>query len=250
MEFIQTGIRDKVATITLNRGKVNPINEKMTEELRAAFGEYAEDPQVKTIILNAANTFFSFGLDIPEFVTYSKPEFIRFVTKFADLYTYIFAVPKPVIAALHGHTIAGGCMLASACDCRIMVSGKPRISLNEITFGSSLFPGSVVMLRYCVGTRNAEIMSITGQMFSAEEAKAMGLVDQIVSPETIQDSAFNLASMFAGLDGKAFASIKRQLRMDTHKEMMDKDHRYRDEMVDIWYSPETWARLQEIKIRG
>jgi len=66
------------------------------------------------VVLTGRDRFFSFGLDIPEFLSYSKPDFIRFVTKFADLYTYVFLYPKPVLAALNGHTIAGGCMLATA----------------------------------------------------------------------------------------------------------------------------------------
>jgi enoyl-CoA hydratase/carnithine racemase len=110
----------------------------------------AADADVKAVVLSGKGNFFSFGLDVPEFLQYAKDDFIRFVTKFADLYTYIFVYPKPVIAALNGHTVAGGCMLATACDYRVMVSGKARISLNEIKFGSSLFPAAL-NLKYCTG---------------------------------------------------------------------------------------------------
>jgi Delta3-Delta2-enoyl-CoA isomerase len=250
MSFILKSVEGNIAKITLNRGKVNPINEALTEELLAAFEEAKTDPAVRAVILTGRDKFFSFGLDIPEFLSYPKADFIRFVTKFAGLYTYIFSFPKPVIAALNGHTVAGGCMLASACDYRVMVSGKSKISLNEINFGSSLFPGSAVMLNYCVGARNAEIIAYTGAMFSAEEAKKMGLVDEVVGEDIIMDAAMKAATDFSRRYGPAFESIKMLLRTDTAREMKEKDELYRDEMVNIWYSEETWKQLQNIKIVG
>jgi 3,2-trans-enoyl-CoA isomerase len=165
------------------------------------------------------------------------------------LYTYLFAYPKPVLAALNGHTVAGGCMIACACDMRIMVSGKARISLNEINFGSSLFPGSVVMLQYCVGNRNAELVGFTGAMFSAEEAKDLGLVDHVVSEDNLYSAVTGLADEWVKRYGPAYQSIKRLLRKDTAEEMKRKDDVYRDEIVDIWYSEDTRQKLQNIRIR-
>jgi Delta3-Delta2-enoyl-CoA isomerase len=250
MGFVLTSMHGDVAKVVLNRGKVNPINEPFTEELKRRFEELALDPSVKAVVLTGREKFFSFGLDIPEFLGYTKESFIRFVTKFADLYTYVFLFPKPVIAALNGHTVAGGCMLATACDYRIMVSGKSRISLNEINFGSSLFPGSAEMLKYCTGSRNAELVAYTGAMFSAEEAKQLTLVDDVASETALDEHAIKTAKEFARRYGPAFESIKKLFRRDTGEEMMKKDARYRDEMVDIWYSEQTWKQLQNIKIHG
>jgi len=250
MNFVSTSVEETIATVTLRRGKVNAINEPCAEELKATLEDLADDPGVKTLILTGEGSFFSFGLDIPEFVGYQKPDFLRFVEKFADLYTYLFLYKKPVVAALNGHTIAGGCMLATACDYRVMVSGKPRISLNEITFGSSLFPGSVDMLQYCVGTRNAELVAYTGAMYSAEEANKLGLVDRVTDPEQLREEVKAVAWMFAQRYGPAFESIKMLVRGETGERMRQRDLRYRDEMVNIWYSKETWEQLQQIKIRG
>ncbi|AFM22822.1 enoyl-CoA hydratase/isomerase family protein [Desulfomonile tiedjei] len=250
MEFIIQSVQDNIASITLNRGKVNPINEAFAEELKSCFQELATNPEVKAVIITGRGSFFSFGLDIPEFLGYSRQDFIRFVTKFADLYTYVFLYPKPVIASLNGHTVAGGCMLATACDYRIMASGKGKISLNEINFGSSLFPGSAEMLKYCTGQRNAETVAFTGAMFSPEEGKGLGLVDLVVSPEELEATSLKIAKEYAHRYGPAFESIKKLLRTDTTAEMKRKDELYRDEMVDIWYSESTWKQLQNIKIHG
>jgi 3,2-trans-enoyl-CoA isomerase len=250
MEFAIKSVNENIAIVELNRGKVNAINEAFADELKSCFQDMASDPEVKAVIITGSDSFFSFGLDIPVFLNYSKEDFIRFVTKFADLYTYLFLFPKPVLAALNGHTIAGGCMLATTCDYRIMASGKGRISLNEINFGSSLFPGSAEMLKYCVGHRNAEIVALTGAMFTPEEAKGLGLVDLVVPPENLGEAAFKTAKALAQKHGPAFASIKKLLRAAVGDEMKRKDHVYRDEMVDIWYSEQTWAQLQNIKIHS
>jgi len=248
MSFLLTHIEDDIATLMIARPKVNAINEPLTEELLACFRDLAGEPRVKAVIITGQGKFFSFGLDIPEFLTYPKEAFTRFATKFATLYTEIFLHPKPVIAALNGHTIAGGCMIATACDMRIMVSGRHRISLNEINFGSSLFPGSVEMLRYWVGNKNAENVAFTGAMYSAQQAKAMGLVDQVVSQEALADHALTAARQFALRYGPAFESIKSLLRREVGDLMKQKDERYGPDMVDIWYSKNAWEQLQNIKI--
>jgi len=250
MAFVSTSISESIATVTLERGKVNAINEASTEEFKECLKQLASDSAIRAVILTGEGRFFSFGLDIPEFLTYSKESFSRFVGKFADLYTCIFSFPKPVLAALNGHTIAGGFMIATACDYRIMVSGKARMSLNEINFGSSLFPGSVEMLKYCVGHRHAETIACTGAMYSAEEAKSLGLVDRVVPEENLLESAMQAAQEFTQRYGPAYESIKKLLRSDTAERMKQKDRALANEIVDIWYSEETWKRLHNVKIHA
>ncbi len=249
MTFVVTATEDSVAWVKLGRGKVNPINEAVAEELVRTFEELAGDDSVKAVVLTGEGGFFSFGLDIPEFVTYPEESFTRFVEKFAALYTYIFSYPKAVVAALNGHTIAGGCMIATACDYRVMVLDKAKISLNEVTFGSSLFPGSAEMLKYCVGPRNAETVAFTGAMFSAEQALKLGLIDEVVPADSLVPRVAEIARQYALRHGPAFTSIKKLLRGDVADKMKQMDSIFRDEMVVIWYSEETRSKLRAIKIR-
>jgi 3,2-trans-enoyl-CoA isomerase len=170
MQFLQLRKNEGIATVTLGRGKVNAINEYVIDEMADCFGMLADDHEVKAVIITGAGKFFSFGFDIPEFLRYTKVDFVRYLTKFTDFYTFLFLYPKPVVAALNGHTIAGGCMIAIACDYRIMVSGKAKIALNEINFGSSLFAGSVEMMKLLLVQRKAEEAAYSGAMYAAEEA--------------------------------------------------------------------------------
>ena len=216
--------------------------------MHGALKNFADDKNIKSVIITGHGKFFTFGFDIPEFLNYSKEDFVRYLKKFTDLYTYIFLYPKPIIAALNGHTIAGGCMMALACDYRIMVSGKAKIALNEIEFGSSVFAGCVEMLRFCVGNRNATTILYSGAMYSAEEAKDLGLMDKVTTEENLIDAARKAALDLGSKPKNAFNGIKSLLRMSVAEEMKRKEKDYIKKFVDIWYSESTWEYLKKIKI--
>jgi 3,2-trans-enoyl-CoA isomerase len=249
MQFVTVKKDKDLATITMSRGKVNAFNDVVVDELRQAFQELEKDPQTRALILTGSGKFFSFGFDIPYFLNYSKEEFMRYLKSFTDLYTDLFLFPKPVIAALNGHATAGACMMATACDRRIMVQGKAKISINEIGFGSSIFAGSVEMLKFWVGERTAQAILYRGAMYTADQALEMGLVDQTVSQENLLAETRTVAREFAQKDARAFRSIKLLLRSSVAEAMRNKEPASINEFVDIWYEPETWSRLQEIKIR-
>lgn len=250
MQYVTVTRDDAVVVIQLCRGKVNALNDTVVAELGEAFEQAKSDPGIGAVILTGSGKFFSFGFDIPEFLSYSKEEFSRYLTNFTNLYREIFVFPKPVIAALNGHTVAGGCMLATACDYRLMVQGKARISLNEIGFGSSVFAGSVEMLQFCVGERHAQSILYSGALYSAEQAFELGLVDQTTSVESIAEDAGRVARENAGKDARAYQSIKSLLRGPVAESMKKREAESIQEFVEIWYSPDTWKRLHDIKIHG
>lgn len=238
----------EIATLTLSRGKVNALNEAMVEELSACLNAIEGDETLKAVILTGQGSFFSFGFDIPEFLSYSREAFTGYLKKFTGLYRYLFTFPKPVIAALNGHTVAGGCMLATACDYRLMVRGKAKIALNELNFGSSVFAGNVAILEYCVGSANAQKILYSGKMYTAEEALGLGLVDRITTEEDLPYEALRVAQDFAAKDADAFRGIKELLRKPVNEAIMRSEEASLQAFVSIWYSENTWKNLQAIKI--
>lgn len=248
MKYFSLSKDGGIATVTLSRDKVNALNEPFVEQISGCFKELEQDIGVKSIILSGEGKFFSFGFDIPEFLHYSRDSFTEYLIKFTDLYTYLFLFPKPIIAALNGHTIAGGCMLALACDYRIMVSGKAKISLNEIGFGSTVFAGCTEMLRFCVGNKNAEKILYSGAMYSAEEAYDLGLVDRVTTGEDLKIEAVQKSSQLGEKPSPAFASMKSLLRKSIVEEMKQREKESIREFVDIWYSDLTWENLKNTKI--
>jgi 3,2-trans-enoyl-CoA isomerase len=248
LSFVHVSKDGKIATVTISRGKVNALNEPMVEEITKSFEDLETDNEVKSITFTGSGKFFSFGFDVPEFLSYPKNDFIRYLEKFTNLYTYVFRFPKPIVAALNGHTIAGGCMLATACDFRLMVTGKARISLNEITFGAPVFAGCLEMLRYWVGSKNAQSIVYSGAMYSAEEALQLGLVDRVSSENALAEDARKVAQELAQKDSSAFRAIKHLLRKPVAEQMIKREKDAILEFVDIWYSEQTWENLKEINI--
>ncbi|MDH4155818.1 MAG: enoyl-CoA hydratase/isomerase family protein [candidate division Zixibacteria bacterium] len=250
MSFVREQHHAGIATLTLSRGKVNALNEPMVEEIRQSFENMGKNPDVKAVILTGEGKFFSFGFDIPEFLGFQRESFARYLKKFTDLLTYLFVFPKPVVAALNGHAVAGGCMLATTCDYRLMVSGKAKISLNEVSFGSSVFAGSVDILKFCTGAKNASEILLSGTMYSAEEALRLNLIDQISSLDRLQEDAEAATRVMAGRAQPAFASLKRLLRQPLADTWANREAASIEEFLDIWYSEDTWKQLQDIKIHS
>jgi len=250
MSGMNLEVKDSIAVLTLARGKVNAINPDLTAELSGHLAKLAKDPEVKAVILTGRGRFFSFGFDIPEMYDYSNEEFTRFLDSFCRLYKEIFLFPKPLVAAINGHAVAGGCILALACDYRMMVDGPARMSLNEITFGSSIFAGTVEMLRYCVGSRAAETVLLTGRMFDANEALRLGLADELAEAEGFSDQAVQKARGLGQSSGPAYISLKRLLRQSAVDGWSAREAESIREFVEIWYSPETRENTKKILIRS
>ncbi|HET9035066.1 MAG TPA: enoyl-CoA hydratase/isomerase family protein [Myxococcaceae bacterium] len=250
MTFVNMEFRDGLATVRLQRGKVNALNEQVVDELSGCFRELEADPGVGGILLTGTGKFFSFGFDIPEFLDAPKEDFYRYLRKFTGLYRELFVHPRPVVAALNGHTVAGGCMLASACDVRVMVKEHARIGLNEIGFRSSVFAGSVELLRFWVGSRRAQEVLYGGALYTAEQALALGLIDAVVPEGALLAEAKGRLLELAGKSSEAFRSVKRLLRQPVAEEMQRREDASIREFVEIWYSMETRAELEKIQIRG
>ncbi len=249
MKFINLSVEDRIAQVIIDRPKVNALNESVVDELHQCFNKLALDDEVKSIVLSGEGSFFSFGLDVPEFYSYSKEEFLGFMFRFSSLLKALFLFPKPVVGALNGHAIAGGCMLAMTCDYRLMVSEKAKISLNELTFGSTLFSTGVEMLRFLIGDNKASRIVYSGSMYSPEDALQLGLIDELVPIENFRSSALKIAKDFSGKGSIAFHSLKLLLRRQTANEIERSERDSIAEFVDIWYSDNARNYLKNIKIR-
>ena len=141
-------------------------------------------------------------------------------------------------------------MLATACDLRVMARENAKIGLNEIGFGSSVFAGSVALLRFWVGERRAQEVLYGGALYTAEQALALGLVDAAVPEATVLDEARRRLEEHTARSPAAFRSIKLLLRQPILEEIQRTEAASIREFVEIWYSAETRRELEKIKIRG
>ncbi len=204
---------DRIAIITLNRpGVLNALSQATVDELDAAIDELGADEGVRAIIITGAGEkAFAAGADIKELHALSSAteaaEFIgrrhRFLFKLAKL-------PKPVIAALNGYALGGGCELALACDIRIAAE-TARLGQPEINVGMIPGTGGTQRLLRLVGPGMAKYLIMTGDHISAQEALRIGLVEKVVPPEKLMDEAKALATKLAAKPPMAIALAKQAI---------------------------------------
>lgn len=175
-----------ISILQMDRGETNPINLAVVEQLRSAIGKMRDDASTNGIVLTSSSSkFFSIGFDLPAFLNASKSEFLFFFDSFTRLCMDLFTFPKPTLAAIKGHAVAGGCILALACDYRIISEGHKLMGLNEIKLGVPVPYATDCMLRALVGTRSARDIMNEGVFYEPKESAGLGLVDAVVSPEEI-----------------------------------------------------------------
>jgi Delta3-Delta2-enoyl-CoA isomerase len=249
MSYLDIQHVDGIATVCMSRGKVNALHGEMVTELRSAFRELGQRDDIAGAVLTGSGAFFSFGLDVPSLYDLAPEAFAEFLRDFTALYTEMFAFPRPLVAAVNGHAAAGGCMLALTGDLRLMAEGSGRIGLNEAGFGSSLFAGSIEMLRVAVGDPAAARVAQSGTLFDARAAVKIGLIDDLVPGDQLLDEARARALALSHGHLAAFRSIKALLRDRVIETMRATEAASIDEFVKIWYSEPTRKELQRIQIR-
>ncbi len=240
---------DTITTVRLENGKVNALSREVVDALHQSLQQLRDDGQTRAMILTGTGAFFSFGLDVPQLLTFDRSQLTDYLHRFCRLKTDLYLFPKPVVAAVNGHATGGGCMLVLPCDYRIMVSGKAKISLNEINLGVPVFAGSAAILQASVGTRTAETILYEGGMLSSEQAQQYGMVDQVAAAGDLMITAREKAAELGGKFPPAFAQIKSLQRRPIADRFIPREEDGIERFVDVWLSDHAQSILQKLTIR-
>ena len=183
---ILTNLENHIFTITINRpDKLNALNQTVLNELSSAMDKANSDVQIKAaIITGAGEKAFVAGADIAEFVGVKDDKGASLSKKGQDIFFKIENCPKPVVAAVNGFALGGGCELAMACHFRI-ASTNAKFGQPEVNLGLIPGYGGTQRLTMLVGKGKAMEMMMSGNMIEADEAKALGLVNYVESPENL-----------------------------------------------------------------
>ncbi|MBA4392701.1 MAG: hypothetical protein C0407_04015 [Desulfobacca sp.] len=246
MGWIEASNEEGVQVLKLNRGVTNPFNAQLVEELGRHLQEVKENQAVSALVITSANEkFFSLGFDIPELYAKAPHEFEAFFRAFNHLCLDLYTLPKPTIAALRGHTIAGGFILASCCDYRFLSQGKKFCALNEINLGVPVPYLSDCILRQLVGDRRATEMMYSGNMIPAEEALRMGIVDALLPPDQVLSESIARARILGSLPTEAFGAIKANRTRSVAEAIGKRLEEDIQLFITFWYLEETRERLKE-----
>lgn len=206
--------RSGVRWITLNRpAKLNALNQAVVAELAAAMTAAGSDPNVRAVVITGyGDKAFAAGADIAEFVGLNPREAQQFARAGQAVFDTVAALPKPVIAAVNGFALGGGCELALACHMRV-ASATARFGQPEAKLGLIPGYGGTQRLARLVGQGRALEMLLTGGMVDASTALAWGLVNRVVEPAELQSAAQRLAEETAVVSPLAAARCLEAVRI-------------------------------------
>ncbi|ASU36734.1 enoyl-CoA hydratase/isomerase family protein [Mucilaginibacter xinganensis] len=246
MKTLQIKIKDGVAVVTLSRGRSNPINLEMIAELKQVMQDIEADDAVGGVIITGSEGFFSAGIDLVEAYSYNEEQSMELWSGFLNLQSVMVAFKKPMVAAISGHSPAGGCVLALCCDYRVMASGKFIIGLNEIPVGI-IVPGEIFNLySFWIGKRKAYQYLLEGKLLSVEVAYADGLIDEICDPADVLAAAEKKITAYMRLNPVTWRQSKLNLRQELLPAPDTDQTATLNLMLKQWWAPETRKTLQAI----
>jgi enoyl-CoA hydratase/carnithine racemase len=242
----QINYQDCQAIVSINYGKSNSITPQMIFELSNALEDMRTDPNVTVLILESMNEkFFSIGFDIPSLIELATKDFHTFYSSFNRLCLTLYTFPKPTIAVIQGHAIAGGCILALCCDRRFMMDGHNLIGLNEIKLGVPVPYPADCILRDLVGSRQAREIVESGSFYQPPDALSHGLVDKVIPEEDICQEVSTQAQILGSMPSSAFWAIKKNRIELVESQILAKLEEKEQQFVDLWFSDEARHKLIE-----
>ncbi len=245
MDRIRLERDGRVGILSLARGATNAIDGEMVAQLNGALDEIESSPDMATLVLASdSDKFFSIGLDLPTLFPMEAPEFADFIDAFCRLGMRLYSLPIPTVAALSGHAVAGGCILALCCDYRVSASGKKLMGLNEVKLGIAIPFFADCILRDWIGSRRARDIHARGEFLDVERSLELGWIDEVHPLESVRPSATALARSLTESPPAAYALIKAN-RVEPVLRAIRADYdRKTQAFLDLWFTAETRVRLE------
>jgi enoyl-CoA hydratase len=236
--MLQISEHGPVTLLTLKYGKANTQDVAFCQELTRCFEELRSSPTQAVVLTGQAN-IFSAGVDLVR-VTAGGPDYVReFLPALSRMFETVFFFPKPVISAINGHAIAGGCVLACCADYRIMSQGSGRIGVPELLVGVPFPACALEVMRAACGSQYLQDLLYNGTTLDAEQAMQRGLVQAVVASEQLLDHALKIAGNLSALPPQAFALTKAQLQSTISTFLKENGARLDAGVIEQWASPPT-----------
>ncbi len=216
----------------LQHGKVNALDLELLQAITTAMGDVKENA---TVVITGAGSVFSAGVDLQRIVAGGESYVREFLPALSAAFMAIFDHPGPVLAAVNGHAIAGGCVIAAACDVRVMSQGK--IGLAELSVGVPFPASAMEILRHAIGPAASQLV-LTATLLDPAQARSIGLIHETEVPDALLDMVLGRAQTMAQTPAEVFSFSKRQLQQPARDRIAARSGD--DEAVaEIWSSART-----------
>lgn len=244
--MIQTEFQDRVAVVKLNRGTTNALTLPLITELSETLHSLICDPCIEGLVLTSSNEkFFCIGYDVKELYNVSKKDFTAFYTAFNRFCLDLYTAPKPTVAAVTGHAIAGGCALTLCCDYRFIAEGKKLMGFNVVKLGIPVPYLVNCILLHMVGAKTTRDIVDSGEFYLPEQLLSMGMVDCVVPVEEVIPKAIEKAHELGALPHKAYTVIKGNRVEPVEKQILQHLKEKEQFFIECWFSDEARTLIKE-----
>jgi enoyl-CoA hydratase/carnithine racemase len=234
--MIETSDQDGVAVLRLQNGPVNALDLDLLDELPEVLAAVADR---KAVVLTGAGRCFSAGVDLKQILDGGPAYVERFIPALGRAALALFEHPKPTVAAVNGHALAGGCVLTAASDDAVMSGGT--IGLTELTAGVPFPVVPLEIMRHAIGPAVSTLV-LTAKALKPDAALAIGLVDEVVAPEELLSTAHRRAAKLSEIRPEVYALSKQQLQQPARARIDAGDDR---QVIEMWNTQSTRDYLRE-----
>jgi enoyl-CoA hydratase len=232
-----------VLTLRLAHGKASALDVELLDALLRELDGVTED--VRALVVTGTGSIFSAGVDLVR-LTREGADYVRhFLPLLSRVMRKLFAFPRPVVAAVNGHAIAGGCVMALAADARLMAEGTGRIGVPELLVGVPFPNAALEIVRLAVPHHKVQSLIYTGRTLSVQEALGAGLVDEVVAPGALLTRAQELAQQLALIPPSVYSLTKQALRAEALERIEQAGEVLDQAVLEVWSAPQTHAHIRE-----
>ena len=242
--MIELSERDGITVVTMAHGKANALDVEFCEAIAAQFDKLRAS--ARAVVLIGQGKMFSAGVDLLRLSEGGAPYVRRFLPALHRLFEAVFFFPKPVVAAVNGHAIAGGCILQTCADRRIAMRDGGRIGITELLVGVPFPPLAFEIMRATTPPRYLADGMYSGATFAPDVALTRGLIDELADgPAALMDRSIAAAQAMAALPAKAFAETKKQMRQGVADALAAHGKEVDAASMEIWTAPNTLAGIKD-----
>lgn len=209
--MFETDDIDGITFLRMAHGKANAMDLEFCAGLIEVLDEL-ESREGCAVVLTGSGKIFSAGVDLFRLLEEDSEYMDAFYPALVNTFARMFTFQKPIVAAVNGHAVAGGCVLACCCDYRLMAGGDGTVGIPELRVGVPFPTVAMEILRFTVGNAHLQALVLSGDTVSADEALALGFVDELVDADGLLERAVARAKTLACVPSRSYALSKRQLR--------------------------------------
>jgi enoyl-CoA hydratase len=233
-----------VRVLTLNRPPANAISAELNDALRDQCQAARDDDSVRALVVTGAGKFFSGGMDLKNAVGGGAGAIRNLAGGRGDGIFALWTMSKPTVAMVNGHAIAGGAVIALACDFRITCHGDHKFGLNEVAIGLAFPKGAFEIVRLAMDSRQLRHALLEAGLHGAGRARELGFVDEVVDHERLEPRALEIAVRLAAHGRLAYANTKKYLQLEAVERVLAQTLERFDETLAVARSTETHDRIQ------